>query len=144
MFLSGPENSSTSAANLHGLIDEVENATWRTDMSSFSLKIWLNCWKRGLKDGFVPSNMWHMCINQKRFLYIGLFWAKPSLIFRTGVSYLENQIHLWALIFGSQNFPVWHMFLKYRSLENENEFQKNKRFFFSKQTNIKKPISIYT
>ena len=57
MFMYGVENSSTSTANLHGLIDEVENGTWRTDKSSFALKICPNCSKRGLRDGFGPSNM---------------------------------------------------------------------------------------
>ena len=79
-------NSSTSAANLHGLIDEVENATWRTDKSSFSLKIWPNCWKLGLRDGFGPSNLWHLCINWKRFLYIVFLSAKP-------LSFFENHFH---------------------------------------------------
>ena len=81
MFLSGAETSSTSAENIHGLIDEDKNATWRTESSSFSLKIWLKWWKLGLRDGFGPSNMWHLCIKQKSFLYIGLFWEKTSLIF---------------------------------------------------------------
>ena len=39
MFLSGAENSSTSTTNLHGLIDEVKNATWRIGKSFFATKI---------------------------------------------------------------------------------------------------------
>ena len=75
-----------------------------------------------------------------------LAWERiiTSLIFPTGISYWENQIHLWALIFGSQNLPVLHMFLTYRSRENENEFPKVERGFCSQQTNIKKTISFYT
>ena len=33
------------------------------------------------------------------------------------------------------------MFLKYRSREDENEFQKTERDFFSEQANIQKPLS---
>ena len=74
-------NSSTSATNLHGLIDEVKNATWRTDRSSFAPKIWPNCWKRGLRDGFVSPNMWHLGIKWKRFLYIIFLWEKTYINF---------------------------------------------------------------
>ena len=74
-------NSSKSAANIHGLIDEVENATWRTDRSSFATKIGPNCRKMGLRDGFGSSNMWHLFINWKNFFYIGLFWEETSLTF---------------------------------------------------------------
>ena len=49
--------------------------------SSFALKIWPNCWKLGLRDGFGPSNMWHLCINWKIFLYIDLLWTKTFVSF---------------------------------------------------------------
>ena len=144
MFLSGAESYTTSAANIHGLIVEVENATWRTNRSSFAPKIWPNYWNIGLKYGFCSPNIWHLCINRKRFLYIGLLWAKNNLSFPTGIVDWENWIRLWGLIFRSQNFPVLHMFLKYRYWENENEFQKSERSFCSQQTNPQKPLSVYT
>ena len=49
-YLRGPplsQWSSRSAANLHGLIDEVENATWRNDRSSFATKNWAKLLKNG-------------------------------------------------------------------------------------------------
>ena len=78
------------------------------------------------------------------FLFLTCQRTINSLIFSTGVTYWENQIHLWDLIFGSQNSPVWHMFLKYISRANENEFQKTERGFCLQQTSIQKPLSVYT
>ena len=82
--------------------------------------------------------------NGRRFLLLTCQRTITSLIFPTGIIYWENWIHLWALIFGTQNFPVWHMFLKCRSRAYENESQRTKRGFFSKQTNIQKPLLVCT
>ena len=41
--------------------------------STFSLKIWPNCWKLGLRDAFGSTNMWHLCIKWNIFLYIVFF-----------------------------------------------------------------------
>ena len=82
--------------------------------------------------------------NYWRFLFLTCYRTIKSLSFPTGISYSENWIHLWALIFGSQNFHVLHMFLKYKYLENGNEFQEIERGVCSKNTNIKKPILVYT
>ena len=69
--------------------------------------------------------------NWERLLLIIKQRTINYLQFLTGVTCLDNRIHLWALIFGSQNFPVWHMFLKYRCRANENESQRTERGFFS-------------
>ena len=82
--------------------------------------------------------------NYQRFVFLTCQRTIISLSFTTGISYWENQIHLWALIFRSQNFPALHMFLKYRSWENENNFQKLERGFCSQQNNIQKSLSVYT
>ena len=82
--------------------------------------------------------------NGRRILLLTCQRTITSLNFPIGVIYWENQIHLWAIIFGSQNFPVWHMFLKCRSRANENESQRTERGFFSQQTNIQNPLPFCT
>ena len=87
---------------------------------------------------------WRIILQNTQIFFLTYQRTITSLSFPIGISYWENRIHLGALIFGSQNFPVSHMFLKYRSRENENEFKKHERGFFSQQTSIKNPLLVYT
>ena len=82
--------------------------------------------------------------NSWSFFFLTCYRTINSLSFPTGISYWENQIHLWALMFGSQNFPVLHVFVKYIYMENGNEFQETERGFCSQKTNIQKILSFYT
>ena len=59
-YLRGPtlsQWSSTAAANLHGLIDEVEMPTGGLIGHLLPQKIGPNCGKLGLRDGFGSPNM---------------------------------------------------------------------------------------
>ena len=82
--------------------------------------------------------------NTQRFLFLTCQKTITSHSFPTSIAYWENRIHLWALIFGSQNFPVLHMFLKYRYRENENDFQKMREVLLTKNQCTKISFSLYT
>ena len=71
--------------------------------------------------------------NSWRFLFLTCHRKINSLNFPTSIAYWENRIHIWALIFRSQNFLVLHMFLKYRYLENGNNFKKLREVFSQKE-----------
>ena len=75
-------------------------------------------------------NGWKIILkNWMRILFLTHQITIIALIFPRGFTYLENRIHLWALLFRSHNFLVWNMFLKCISKENENEYQITERGF---------------